>query len=252
MDTITQESTSIVPVTLPEYHVENPIIRLPKLADLPVPTDDIIDAEWTQIFPDYRLYGSSGDDDDDDTLGDFDDDWSPQIKTMTAKLNEEWAARDPHKHGYTTTVGDIVDEYKAGLGRQSMPKAKASSKAAPAKVRPDGRQAQAAVLPDVFALLGAFLDGLMGLFLLDWVFGPSNAEPSPVVEAMPLTYFLVGHDQGTMVRDFLKDHGLKIFSSTYTNTADGQLYQFKFGVPVKLAGWCGRLLEELNVDWERL
>lgn len=208
---------------LAEYRPEREIIRLPLPAELPQAPE----------FPDWLNFPAA----------------EPEpLPTMNSRLNAAYSARDPHKHTYQPSVGEIVDEYARGKPSQPRYEQEASQ----------GFDFFAG-LDSVLSSIGSIFEGLSNVFLFDWLFGSSTVDVAPKSFVAPthkpgppmrLVYFRVSHDLGTTVRDALENKGLSIHPMGYTNTEDGQLYQFRFGVPIKLAGWCIKLLEEMNVDWE--
>lgn len=97
-----------------------------------------------------------------------------------------------------------------------------------------------------FAGLGLFLDGLIGLFSLAWLFGPSQpATVRLVLYAVPL-------ELGVMAYNALTNKGVRATAVEYVSDVPGVMEEFFFNVPDTQTEWTEYILRSIKLMWRRV
>lgn len=97
-----------------------------------------------------------------------------------------------------------------------------------------------------FSGLGLFLDGLIGLFSLSWLFGPSKAP------AVRLVLYAVPLELGVMAYNALTNKGVRATAVEYVSDVPGVMEEFFFNVPDTQAEWTEYILRSIKLMWRRV
>ena len=185
---------------------------------------------------------------DDETIGqwrevkDLPSIWQPAPETMTNQLWKEYVGR-----GYrdqADNLPDVGQQMAAGLPKMSR------TRSAPASAS----HSEGLSLPsfdlfgglfDGFAGLGLMLDGLIGVFSLSWLFGPSR---TPAVE---LILYAVPVELGVMVHNAPVNRGVRATAVEFVTENDDVLNEFFFNVPETQTWLTEHIMTSMKVMWRR-
>lgn len=174
----------------------------------------------------------------------------PAPETMTSQLWKEYVGR-----GYRDQDDGLLDvgqQIAAGLPsvsqvRSGLTHASSASRTTP---RTGGFNFPSfdlfGGLFSGFAGLGLFLDSLIGVFSLSWLFGPSK---SPSVR---LVLYAVPLELGVMAYNALTNKGVRATAVEYVSDAPGVMEEFFFNVPETQAEWTEYILRSIKLMWRRV
>jgi len=194
--------------------------------------------------------------DDDETVGqwrevkDLPGIWQPAPQTMTNQLWQEYVGRGYRDHA--DNLPDVGQQIDAGLPsvgqvRSGLTHAGSAGRTAP---RTGGFS-----LPDFdlfgglfsgLAGLGLFLDGLIGLFSLSWLLGPSKAP------AVQLTLYAVPLELGVMVHNALVNRGVRATAVRFAVAGDEVMSEFFFNVPEPQEWLTENIMRSAKVMWRKV
>lgn len=168
----------------------------------------------------------------------------PAPDTITNQLRQEYVGR-----GYRdlpTNLLDVGQQIDAGLPSVSQVRNRLMQ-AGSATIQ----QTSEFSLPSFdlfggFAGLGLFLDGLIGLFSLSWLFGPSKAP------AVRLVLYAVPLELGVMAYNALTNKGVRATAVEYVSDVPGVMEEFFFNVPETQAEWTEYILRSIKLMWRRV
>lgn len=175
--------------------------------------------------------------------------WQPAPATLTDQLWQEYVGR-----GYRdlpTNLPDVGQQIAAGLPSLGRTRSALVTSHAPGKAsRSEGLSLPSfdlfGGLFDGFAGLGLLLDGLIGLFSLSWLFGPSKAP------SVRLVLYAVPLELGVMAYNALTNKGVRATAVEYVSDVPGVMEEFFFNVPDTQAEWTEYILRSIKLMWRRV
>lgn len=254
----TADAPALPALEIPEAEAVNAIVpfspvELPQLPALP--EGDVVDASWRYIEPELPALATASPDW--QPLPDWPSQtieaWQPADasapQTMTNQLWQEYAGRGYRDHA--DNLPDVGQQIDAGLPSVSQVRSGLTHAGSAGRTAP---RTGGFSLPDFdlfgglfsgLAGLGLFLDGLIGLFSLSWLFGPSKASP------VRLVLYAVPLELGVMAYNALTNKGVRATAVEYVSDAPGVMEEFFFNVPETQAEWTEYILRSIKLMWRR-
>lgn len=174
----------------------------------------------------------------------------PAPDTITNQLWQEYVGR-----GYRdlpTNLPDVGQQIDAGLPSVSQVRNRLIQAGSTSRTT---QQTSEFSLPSFdlfgglfasFSGLGLFLDGLIGLFSLTWLFGPSKTP------AVRLVLYAVPLELGVMAYNALTNKGVRATAVEYVSDVPGVMEEFFFNVPDTQAEWTEYILRSIKLMWRRV
>lgn len=238
------------PAPAPEPAAAPPVADPPASVDVPevgvtegneVATQDN-PPPW--VLPSLPAFGDWRDPGEDEAVGqwrevkDLPSIWQPAPATLTNQLWKEYVGRVYRDLG--DPLPDVGQQIAAGLPSYAPAKSSRSESLSLPSFDLFGG------LFDGFSGLGLMLDGLIGLFSLTWLFGPSKPA------AVPLILYAVPLELGVMVHGALVNRGVRATAVEFKAEGEDVMQEFFFNVPETQTWLAEHIMKTMKVIWRRV